>query len=308
MVITGLDKIASVMPEGLRNKRLGVLCHAASVTRDFRHITEIIATGRECILSALFGPQHGIHGQTQDNMIEWEGYNDKHLKVPVYSLYGRNRRPTPGMLSGIDALVVDLQDAGARLYTYIWTVKECMQACSDAGIPVWILDRPNPVGLLDFDGPLLKNEFFTFVGGASIPLCHRMTLGEMALWVRNNHIPGCDLTIIRMDNWNRNSLYADTGLPWILPSPNLPRPEMRFLSRNILMEATNLSEGRGTTIPFELFGAPWLDSVKLANELNSRKTGAVSSESMILSRHFTNTPGNIVKVFRYMLRSGPIQA
>lgn len=274
MVITGLDKIASVMPEGLRNKRLGVLCHAASVTRDLRHITEVISDSRECILSALFGPQHGIHGQTQDNMIEWEGYTDKHLKVPVYSLYGRNRRPTPGMLSGIDALVVDLQDAGARLYTYIWTVKECMQACSDAGIPVWILDRPNPVGLLDFDGPLLKNEFFTFVGGASIPLCHRMTLGEMALWVRNNHIPGCDLTIIRMDNWNRNSLYADTGLPWILPSPNLPRPESAIVyPGTVLMEATNLSEGRGTTIPFELFGAPWLDSVKLANELNSRKTG-----------------------------------
>ena len=156
MVITGLEKFAAEVPAQLRQKRLGVLCHAPSITSDFTHIIEIIRNNDHCTPGAVFGPQHGLFGETQDNMIEWEGYDDNRLKVPVFSLYGTNRRPTTHMLAHIDALVVDIQDAGARLYTYIWTVKHCMEACSEAGIPVWILDRPNPVGLLGCDGPVLR--------------------------------------------------------------------------------------------------------------------------------------------------------
>ena len=141
-------------------------------------------------MTAIFGPQHGLFGQTQDNMIEWTGDIHPLYKVPVYSLYGEHRKPTTEMLGNVEALIIDLQDVGARLYTYIWTVKLCMEACSAAGIPVWILDRPNPVGLLPFDGPVLKEEYFTFVGGASIPLCHRMTMGEMALWIKEKYYPG----------------------------------------------------------------------------------------------------------------------
>ena len=271
MVITGLDKIAAAMPPALKGRRIGVLCHAPSITRNFVHITDVINNSHDCTLSAVFGPQHGLHGQTQDNMIEWEGFRDERFGVPVYSLYGKTRKPTPGMLSNIDVLIVDLQDAGARLYTYIWTVKLCMEACSEAGIPVWILDRPNPIARLPFDGPILREEYFTFVGGASIPLCHRMTIGEMALWIKEKHLPRCELTIVKMDNWRRNSIYAETGLPWVLPSPNLPTPGSALVyPGTVLIEALNLSEGRGTTIPFELFGAPWIDSPLLIKELERR--------------------------------------
>jgi uncharacterized protein YbbC (DUF1343 family) len=175
------------------------------------------------------------------------------------------------MLDDIDVLIVDLQDVGARLYTYIWTVKLCIEACSETGIPVWILDRPNPVGRLPCDGPVLKEEYFTFVGGASIPLCHRMTIGEMALWIKQKYFPMCDLNIVWMKNWNRSLLYNETGLPWVLPSPNMPTINTAVVyPGTVLIEALNLSEGRGTTIPFELFGAPYIDSEKLKNNLDKR--------------------------------------
>jgi uncharacterized protein YbbC (DUF1343 family) len=147
-----------------------------------------------------------------------------------------------------------------------------MEACAEAGLPVWILDRPNPVGRLPFDGPVLKEEYFTFVGGASIPLCHRMTIGEMALWIKDKYIPGCDLTVVWMKDWRRNSLYSDTGLPWVLPSPNMPALSTAIVyPGTVLIEALNLSEGRGTTIPFELFGAPFINPEKLKKKLDSRK-------------------------------------
>jgi len=205
-------------------------------------------------------------------MIEWQSIRHPKYDVPLYSLYGQNRKPTPEMLYDIDALVIDLQDIGARLYTYIWTVKLCMEACSEKGIPVWILDRPNPIGKLPFDGPVLKEKYFTFVGGASIPLCHRMTLGEMATWIRDKYYPRCDLNIVWMRNYHRASLYTDTGLPWILPSPNMPTINSAIVyPGTVLIEALNISEGRGTTIPFELFGAPFIDSEKLKRNLDNRR-------------------------------------
>jgi uncharacterized protein YbbC (DUF1343 family) len=205
-------------------------------------------------------------------MIEWESQLHPYYKIPLFSLYGEHRKPVPAMLSMIDILLVDLQDVGARLYTYIWTVKLCLEACTEAGIPVWILDRPNPVGRLPFDGPVLKEEFFTFVGGASIPLCHRMTIGEMALWLKERYFPGCDLKVIWMKDWNRNSFYNETGLPWVLPSPNMPSLQTAIVYPGmVLTEALNISEGRGTTLPFELFGAPFIDPEKLKRNLDSRK-------------------------------------
>ena len=205
-------------------------------------------------------------------MIEWEGGTDPVLKAPVYSLYGENRKPTPGMLDDIDLFLIDLQDVGARLYTYVWTVKLCMEACSEKGIPVWVLDRPNPVGSLPCDGPVLKKEYFTFVGGASIPLCHRMTIGEIALWIKDKHLPSAELNIVWMKGWHRKSVFTDTGLPWILPSPNMPTLQTAIVySGAVLFEALNISEGRGTTIPFELTGAPFIDEFKLKKELDSRQ-------------------------------------
>jgi uncharacterized protein YbbC (DUF1343 family) len=193
------------------------------------------------------------------------------FKVPLFSLYGKSRKPSRGMLQHIDLLLIDLQDAGARLYTYIWTVKLCIEACSEAGIPVYVLDRPNPIGKLPFDGPVLKKEYFTFVGGASIPLCHRMTIGEMSLWIKEKYYPSCDLNIVWMKSWHRNTLFSETGLPWVLPSPNLPTLSSAIVyPGTVLIEGTNISEGRGTTIPFELFGAPFINAEKLKKNLVDR--------------------------------------
>ena len=253
MVTTGLEILAGDLPHSLKGKRVSVLCHAPSITRDFTHITDILSEIKDIRLSAIFGPQHGIFGQTQDNMIEWEGAMHPKYGIPVFSLYGQHRKPTPEMLDKTDALLIDLQDIGARLYTYIWTVKLCMEACAEQNIPDWVLDRPNPIGKLSADGPVLKEEYFTFVGGASIPLCHRMTIGEMALWIRDKYHPGCELNVIWMKGWHRSSLYSETGLPWVLPSPNMPSLQTALVyPGTVLAEALNLSEGRGTTIPFEL--------------------------------------------------------
>ena len=272
MVITGLEVILNKFPEKLKGQKIGILCHAASITRDFEHISDIFFRRKDCKIVALFGPQHGIHGQTQDNMIEWQSERHPVFNIPVYSLYGQHRMPTPEMLKGIDAFLIDLQDVGARLYTYIWTVKLCIEACMKAGIPVWVLDRPNPVSKLPFDGPVLKKEYFTFVGGASIPLCHRMTIGELALWIKEKYWPSCELNIVWMKNWKRSSLFYETGLPWVLPSPNMPTVNTAMVyPGTVLIEALNLSEGRGTTIPFELFGAPFIDSEKLKKNIDARK-------------------------------------
>jgi uncharacterized protein YbbC (DUF1343 family) len=270
-VLSGLDVVTRSIPSGLRGKKLGLLCHSSSIASDYRHITEIFGSSKECSLAVMFGPQHGLSGQTQDNMIEWESTTDPVLGIPVYSLYGAHRKPTPEMLEGLEVLVADLQDVGARLYTYIWTVKLCMEACAEAGIPLWILDRPNPIGRVPVDGPVLSEEYFTFVGGACIPLCHRMTIGEMALWLREKYIPGCELHIVRAEGWNRNSMYGETGLPWVLPSPNMPTQQSATVyPGTVLAEALNVSEGRGTVIPFELIGAPWIDGRRLLQEMRSR--------------------------------------
>jgi uncharacterized protein YbbC (DUF1343 family) len=268
----GLDLLISDFPKELVGKRVGVVCHAASVDSSYRHIIDVLASDGRSRLAAVFGPQHGLFGQTQDNMIEWESsavhpaYN-----VPVYSLYGQHRKPTPKMLDGLDALVFDVQDVGARPYTYVWTLKHCMEACVEKGIPVWVLDRPNPIGCVGVDGPMLSEDFFSFVGGASIPLCHRMTMGEMALFLRDHYVYGAEVNVVWMDGWRRGSLWSDTGLPWVLPSPNMPTLDTALVyPGQVLLEATNISEGRGTTRPFELFGAPFINALNLIGVLQKQ--------------------------------------
>ncbi|MBD3418848.1 MAG: DUF1343 domain-containing protein [Chitinivibrionales bacterium] len=260
---SGLDRISASFPEKLRGSTIGLLCHAASVRSDLVHAIDVFDEQPSCSLAAVFGPQHGLHGQTQDNMVEWEGARHAVLNIPVYSLYGAKRKPTRTMLEPLDALVIDLQDVGARPYTYLWTVKLCLEACAETGTSVWILDRPNPIAAIDIDGPMISTEFFSFVGGAHLPLCHRMTLGEIGRMLQQEYFPGVDLTVVEMQDWYRNSLWDETGLPWVLPSPNMPTLDTALVyPGQVLLEATTLSEGRGTTRPFELFGAPYLDREK----------------------------------------------
>jgi uncharacterized protein YbbC (DUF1343 family) len=269
---SGLDVLLSRFPRALAGRRLGVVCHNPSITRDYVHIVCALARRRDCRLSAIFGPQHGLFGQTQDNMVEWEGAEHPALHIPVYSLYGAARTPTAAMLANIDAMIIDLQDIGARPYTYAWTVKNCLDACAKSGIPVWVLDRPNPIGALAWDGPMLSPEFFSFVGGAQIPLCHRLTMGELAVLLKQAFFPSAELHVVWMTGWYRRSLWNDTGLPWVMPSPNMPTLDTAIVYAGmVLFEATNISEGRGTTRPFEIFGAPWLDVAKFRAGIDACK-------------------------------------
>ena len=279
MVKTGLEDLISNFPSGLKNKKVGIVCHAASIASDYTHIIDAFRS-LPCTLAALFGPQHGMFGQTQDNMVEWEGYSHPILKIPVYSLYGKNRKPAQSMIEDLDALVIDLQDVGARPYTYFWTIKLCMEACMEKDIPVWILDRPNPIAAIRFDGPMLVPEYFSFVGGASIPLCHRLTMGEMATLLKKLYLPLLDLNVVWMTGWKRNSLFNETGLPWVLPSPNMPTLDTALVYPGmVLLEATNLSEGRGTTRPFEIIGATFININQVLGKLKAiRMPGCVFRE------------------------------
>jgi uncharacterized protein YbbC (DUF1343 family) len=266
---TGLTIFLNQFPDQLKNKRVGVLCHAASVNTEYKHILDCFKS-LPCKLSVIFGPQHGLFGQTQDNMVEWEGAIHPGFNIPVYSLYGSTRKPKPEMLAGIEALIIDLQDVGARPYTYIWTVKLCMQACEEQGISVWILDRPNPIAIEALDGPMLTEEYFSFVGGAPIPLCHRLTIGEMAMLLKKLYFPSLEVHVVWMSGWRRSSLFSETGLPWVLPSPNMPTLDTAIVYPGmVLLEATNLSEGRGTTRPFEIIGAPFLKTAQVLRILQS---------------------------------------
>ncbi|HDZ40078.1 MAG TPA: DUF1343 domain-containing protein [Bacteroidetes bacterium] len=272
MVKTGLDNYEKQVLPLLKNKKVGVLCHASSINRMYEHIIDKVIKSGSVHLSAIFGPQHGLFGQTQDNMIEWEGYKDPKYDVPVYSLYGKTRKPTGKMLADTEILMVDLQDVGTRPYTYVWTLKNCMEACAEKNIPVLVIDRPNPLGGIKRDGALLKREFYTFVGGAEIPLCHGMTIGEMAGWINEREDINCSLTVIEMEEWNRAMTWPDTGLPWVLPSPNMPSVNTAMVYPGmVLVEALNISEGRGTTLPFELCGAPFIDNEKIIHELSKMK-------------------------------------
>jgi uncharacterized protein YbbC (DUF1343 family) len=279
MVKTGLQSLLKNFPTKLKNKKVGLVCHAASIASDYTHCVDVFLK-LPCVLSAIFGPQHGLFGQTQDNMVEWEGYPHPTLKIPVYSLYGKNRKPAKNMLKNLDALVIDLQDVGARPYTYIWTIKLCMEACMEIGLPVWVLDRPNPIGAVGFDGPMLLPDYFSFVGGAPIPLCHRLTMGEMALLLKDLYFQDLDFHVVWMSDWKRNSLFSETGLSWVLPSPNMPTLDTAIVYPGmVLLEATNLSEGRGTTRPFEIMGAPFVKMGEVLDTLNKmRLPGCVFRE------------------------------
>jgi uncharacterized protein YbbC (DUF1343 family) len=219
------------------------------------------------VLTALFGPEHGISGDVADGKAVGASQQGA---VPVHSLYGEVRRPTPEMLEGVDVMLFDIQDVGARFYTFITTMAYAMEACGESGIPFVVLDRPNPIGGDVLEGNLLDPDFTSFVGGYPILLRHGMTAGELAGYCNGEFGLGADLTVVGIEGWRREMQFRETGLPWVPPSPNIPSPEaVEVYPGTCLFEGTNVSEGRGTPNPFELVGAPYIESDWLADTLNA---------------------------------------
>src|SRR5437773_761441 len=301
-VLTGLEVIARERPRWLRGRRVGLLMHPAWVTSRYVSARDVVQglCGKD--LRALFGPQHGMAGEKQDNMIESGHGADRGLGIPVHSLYSATRSPTRPMLEGIDLLLVDLQDVGTRVYTFEWTTALALTACAEMGREVVVLDRPNPIGGVALEGNLIRPGYTSFVGLYPVPMRHGLTLGELAALVNARmagpaagqdrrparsaaarparrpdgagwRCPGrCDLTVMPMEGWRRSMLFPDTGLPWVLPSPNMPTFDTAVVyPGQVLLEGTNVSEGRGTTRPFEIFGAPWIDLPKVRRRFERRR-------------------------------------
>jgi uncharacterized protein YbbC (DUF1343 family) len=252
----------------LAGLRAGLVCNPASIDGDFEPVADRVTRDGRVRLAAIFGPQHGFRAAVQDNMIETAHARDARRQVPVYSLYSETREPTAEMLRGLDVLVVDLQDIGARIYTFIYTMAHCLRAGRRHGVPVVVCDRPNPIGGRQVEGPTLERGFESFVGQFPIPMRHGLTIGELAQLFNEHEGLGADLTVVPMDGWTRGMFFDDTGLPWVMPSPNMPTLETAVVyPGTVLFEGTLASEGRGTTRPFELVGAPWVDADRLAARL-----------------------------------------
>jgi uncharacterized protein YbbC (DUF1343 family) len=273
-----LDHLSELWPNKFSGARVGALIHPASVSSKLEHASRILErhNGDLFHLVAFFGPQHGFLGQTQDNMVEWKGYEHPRLHIPVYSLYGEHREPTAEMLEELDILLVDLQDVGSRYYTFIWTLYLCMRACAKCGTKVIVLDRPNPINGITTEGPVLDPNYKSFVGMHPIPVRHARTIGELAQQFRDEAFPVCELTILPMKYWEREMWFDQTDLPWLMPSPNMPTLDTATVYPGMcLFEGTNISEGRGTTRPFEIFGAPFIDAEELCAKLSGLKLAGV---------------------------------
>jgi uncharacterized protein YbbC (DUF1343 family) len=275
-VQSGLDVLVHHRPGLLRGRRFGLLAHQASVDRRLQHAVTLLRDLRGARLAALFAPEHGLWGAAQDHA-SIASTRDPATGLRVTSLYGRRRIPTPAMLRGLDVLVIDLQDVGSRYYTFQWTMALAMQACARAGVRVLVLDRPNPLGGELVEGNIPDPAFASFVGLYPLPARPGLTLGELARYLNTQHGLGCALDVVTMRGWRRRMLWEDTGLPWVAPSPNMPTPDTaRVYPGGCLFEGTNLSEGRGTTRPFEWVGAPWLDAHACAAALTAQALPGVA--------------------------------
>jgi uncharacterized protein YbbC (DUF1343 family) len=269
-VRSGLDVLAATRFQALAGKTVGLVCNPTAVTRTLVHAADLLHGASRVRLAALFGPEHGVRGDAQ-YMAAVGGERDARTGLPAHSLYGATKdslRPRPEDLEGLEALVFDVQDVGARYYTYQATMMLCMEAAAEAGIGFVVLDRPNPIGGLRVEGPRLRPGFESFCGLHDLAVRHGMTVGELAHLFRVERKLDLELAVVPCEGWRRGAGFRETGLPWVFPSPNMPTPETALVYPGMcLLEGTNLSEGRGTTRPFELLGAPWLDGQRLATDL-----------------------------------------
>ena len=262
----GIDRLLA--SGDLAGRRVGLVCNPASIDAAYRHTAQRLRRAPDVTLAALFGPQHGFRSDVQDNMVETPHARHPAWDIPIHSLYSDLREPTAAMFDGLDVLVIDLQDVGTRVYTYIYTMANCLRAAGRLGLPVVVCDRPNPIGGTQVEGPLLAPGHESFVGQFPIPLRHGLTIGELARLFNEHFGVGADLQVARLDGWERPAYHDATGLPWVMPSPNLPTLDSAVVYPGaVLFEGTNLSEGRGTTRPFELLGAPWIDGEALAGRI-----------------------------------------
>jgi uncharacterized protein YbbC (DUF1343 family) len=268
----GLEVLLESRHGLLDGARVGLIANPSSINARFEHAADLFHQSDRVNLTALFGPQHGIRGETQDNMIEWQSFTDSRTGLAAYSLYGKTRKPTPEMLAGVDALVFDVQDVGTRVYTFVYTMALAMEAARECGKKFVVLDRPNPINGVQVEGNIHEQEFRSFVGMFPLPMRHGMTAGELALMFNREYRIGCELEVVQMQGWRRGMWYDQTSLPWVPPSPNIPTLDTATVYPGMVMiEGTEVSEGRGTTRPFEMAGAPFVDPHLLVEEL--RKEG-----------------------------------
>lgn len=318
-VKTGIDILCESFPAFLEGKRIGLVTNPTGITSNFESTIEIFARNPKLKLTALYGPEHGVRGNAQAGEYV-PFYIDEKYGIPVFSLYGQSMRPAPSMLKNIDeimrsfdtkrdekipqkemikeidVMVFDIQDVGTRIYTYIATMAYCMEACASAGIPFVVLDRPNPINGISIEGPILKYpEYSSFVGIYPIPVRHGMTVGELAKLFNEKFLEKkVKLHIIPMKGWRRDMWFDETGLPWVIPSPNMPTLETATVyPGQVFLEGTNISEGRGTTKPFEIFGAPWIDGYELTKKLNSLNLPGVKFREAWFTPTFSKYQGKL---------------
>nr|WP_191567092.1 DUF1343 domain-containing protein [Metabacillus idriensis] len=292
-VTPGVEVLLKDQKELLKGKKVGLITNPTGIDSGLNSIVDLLNEDPEIELTALYGPEHGVRGDAQAGS-SVEFYIDEKTGLPVYSLYGKTKKPTPEMLANVDVLVFDIQDVGTRYYTYIYTMAYAMEAAKENNIPFIVLDRPNPQGGLSVDGPVLEPEFASFVGLYPIPLKHGMTVGELASFFNKEFEIGADLTVVKMNGWKRSMNFDETGLPFVLASPNMPTVSTTFVyPATGLIEGTNVSEGRGTTKPFELIGAPYINSTDLAEKLNSLSLPGVKFRAASFTPTFSKHAGKL---------------
>ncbi|MED3833818.1 DUF1343 domain-containing protein [Peribacillus frigoritolerans] len=292
-VSPGIEVLLKEEKNVLSGKKVGLITNPTGIDSKLTSIVDLLHDDPDINLTALFGPEHGVRGDAQAGA-SVEYYIDEKTGLPVYSLYGKTKKPTPEMLKDVEVLVFDIQDVGTRYYTYIYTMAYAMEAAKENDIPFIVLDRPNPQGGESVDGPVLEPEFSSFVGLYPIPLKHGMTVGELATLFNKEFKIGADLKVIKMKGWKRDMDYDDTGLPFVLPSPNMPAVSTTFVyPATGLIEGTNVSEGRGTTKPFELIGAPYINSDELAGKLNALRLPGVKFRAASFTPTFSKHAGKL---------------
>ncbi len=294
MVKTGLELFLINPPAHVKNASLGLLANQASIGPNLEHTVQLIDRCLPYRLKSLFGPQHGFAGEKQDNMIESDHRREPGTGRYIFSLYGKTRRPTPDMLKGLDVLLIDLIDIGTRVYTFASTMAYCLEEAGRLGLKVIVLDRPNPIGGSQVEGNVLKPDCASFVGLFPIPMRHGLTIGELARFIADRLEPHPDLEVIPLSGWRRSMYFRQTGLPWVMPSPNIPNPETALVyPGQVIWEGTNISEGRGTTRPFHLCGAPFIDPWQFKKEMDSYDLSGVRFRAASFEPTFNKYQGQL---------------